>query len=50
MDRYNMKDLHEMAPKDATAKVELLGMYEDDGKPPTIQDPYFVSRILMMKN
>lgn len=42
MDDYNMEDLHGIAPVDATARIEMLGIY-DYGKPEVIPDPYFVS-------
>lgn len=42
MDYSNMEELNEMAPKESTAKVEMLGKYDYD-RPDIIKDPYFVS-------
>lgn len=40
MDDYNMKDLIDLFPATAKAKVELLGHYNNSE---IIVDPYFVS-------
>lgn len=42
MDDYNIADLKQLAPADATAKIVLLGTF-DYGRPEVIADPYFVS-------
>lgn len=38
-------DLKRLAPKNSTAKIELLGDYDPEG-PCIIRDPYYVSAIL----
>lgn len=42
MDDMNIRHLNELAPRDKTANIELLGSY-DYGKDNIIDDPYFVS-------
>ncbi|XP_035221179.1 low molecular weight phosphotyrosine protein phosphatase-like [Stegodyphus dumicola] len=40
MDENNIKDLKRLAPKNSTAKIELLGDYDPEG-PCIIRDPYY---------
>lgn len=42
MDDENITDLKELAPKDATAKILLLGDFDPQGER-IIRDPYYVS-------
>lgn len=42
MDVNNISDINELAPKNSTAKVELLGDYDPKNER-TIRDPYYVS-------
>ena len=44
MDTYNISLLSDLAPSDATARVELLGKYDPEC-PRIIWDPYFVSYV-----
>ncbi|XP_054716514.1 low molecular weight phosphotyrosine protein phosphatase-like [Uloborus diversus] len=40
MDENNIRDLKRLAPKNSTAKIELLGDYDPEG-PCIIRDPYY---------
>ncbi|KAF8773828.1 Low molecular weight phosphotyrosine protein like [Argiope bruennichi] len=40
MDENNIRDIKRMAPKNSTAKIELLGDYDPEG-PCIIRDPYY---------
>jgi len=40
MDHNNIEDINEVKPKNATAKVELLGSYDPEGEL-IIEDPYY---------
>lgn len=42
MDNSNILDLKERAPKNATAKILLLGDFDPNGER-IIRDPYYVS-------
>lgn len=42
MDDHNIEDLNERAPKNATAKILLLGEFDPNGER-IIRDPYYVS-------
>ncbi|KAH6919500.1 hypothetical protein HPB50_029512 [Hyalomma asiaticum] len=44
MDEDNISALHELAPDDSTAQIELLGKYDPQGKT-IIRDPYYVSAL-----
>lgn len=41
MDEENIRDLNRRAPKNATAKVMLLGSFDPEGDK-IIRDPYYV--------
>lgn len=41
MDEQNIRDLNRRAPKNATAKVMLLGSFDPEGDK-IIRDPYYV--------
>lgn len=42
MDEDNMEELDRIKPKEAKAKIELLGKYDPNGEI-IIRDPYYVS-------
>ena len=41
MDHENISDINQVKPKNATAKVELLGSYDPEGQI-IIEDPYYM--------
>lgn len=42
MDHSNMENLLQLAPKDSSATLQLLGIFDDEG-PEVIEDPYYGS-------